>query len=177
MSTLSSALLILRPLTVDDVNNVHQLHLLPQTDKYNTLGIPESIHQTEMLMQEWFQLIKQKEKYIFCIEDKEQNFAGLIGMNIGKARYQKAEIWYKINYNQWGKGFATEAVKMILSFGFNDLKLHRIEAGCVTENTASVKVLEKCGFIKEGIRRKNLPIRGEWKDNYEFAILEEEYGV
>src|ERR1700756_2972657 len=116
MSTLSSALLILRPLTVDDVNNVHQLHLLPQTDKYNTLGIPESIHQTEMLMQEWFQLIKQKEKYIFCIEDKEQNFAGLIGMNIGKARYQKAEVWYKINYNQWGKGFATEAVKIILSF-------------------------------------------------------------
>ncbi len=62
-----------------------------------------------------------------------------------------------------------------MNFGFNDLKLHRIEAGCAVENIASSKVLEKVGMTKEGIKRKILPIRGEWKDNYFYAILEEDF--
>jgi len=48
-------------------------------------------------------------------------------------------------------------------------------AGCATENTASSKVLEKAGFLREALCRKKLPIRGEWVDNYEYAILEEDY--
>lgn len=62
-----------------------------------------------------------------------------------------------------------------MDFGFNDLKLHRIEAGCAVENIASSKVLEKVGMTKEGMKRKKLPIRGEWKDNYLYAILEEDF--
>ena len=63
----------------------------------------------------------------------------------------------------------------LLDFGFNDLKLHRIEAGCAVENIASIKTLEKAGFTKEGMKRKKLPIRGEWKDNFFYGILEEDY--
>ncbi|MDR1201453.1 MAG: GNAT family N-acetyltransferase [Tannerellaceae bacterium] len=46
------------------------------------------------------------------------------------------------------------------------------EAGVATENIRSIKVLEKSGMIREGLRRKILPIRGEWKDNYHYAIVE-----
>jgi [ribosomal protein S5]-alanine N-acetyltransferase len=55
------------------------------------------------------------------------------------------------------------------------LKLHRIEAGCAVENVASVSVLEKVGMTREGMKRKKLPIRGEWKDNYFFGMLEEDF--
>jgi ribosomal-protein-alanine N-acetyltransferase len=64
-----------------------------------------------------------------------------------------------------------------LEFGFIDLKLHRIEAGCAVENIASTKTLEKVGFVREGMKRKKLPIRGEWKDNYVYGILEEEFSI
>jgi len=75
----------------------------------------------------------------------------------------------------WNKGYATEAVKAILRFGFHDLKLHRIDAGCAIENLGSIKVLEKVGMKREGHRRKILPLKKGWSDNYEYAILEEEY--
>jgi len=50
-----------------------------------------------------------------------------------------------------------------------------VEAGCAVDNLASVKVLEKSGFTREGRSRKLLPIRGEWADNYFYSILEEEF--
>ncbi len=49
-----------------------------------------------------------------------------------------------------------------------------MEAGVASENTRSIRVLEKIGMTKEGLRRKILPIRGEWKDNYHFAIVEDD---
>ena len=64
-----------------------------------------------------------------------------------------------------------------MNFCFSELKLHRVEAGCATANIASIKVLKKCGMIKEAQRRKLLPIRGEWFDNFEYAILEEDFIV
>jgi [ribosomal protein S5]-alanine N-acetyltransferase len=66
-------------------------------------------------------------------------------------------------------------LRKLLDFSFNILKLHRIEAGCAVENTASIKVLEKAGMTREGMKRKKLPIRGDWKDNYFYAISEEDF--
>ena len=158
--------------------NVHELHSLPETDEFNTLGIPENIQTTKNLLEEWIALQKQEPRscYIFCIDKNDDNsFIGLIALNLGKANYQSAEVWFKINKNFWRKGYTTEALTILLDLGFNNLKLHRIEAGCAVENIASSKVLEKVGMIREGIKRKKLPIRGQWKDNYFYGILEEEF--
>lgn len=96
-------------------------------------------------------------------------------MNIGVKKYQKAEIYYSLHPDYWGNGYATESVKTVLAFGFQQLQLHRIEAGVATANSASIKVLERAGMQREGLCRKILPIRGEWYDNYMYAILEEDY--
>jgi len=64
-----------------------------------------------------------------------------------------------------------------LEYGFIDLKLHRIEACCAVENIASSKTLEKAGFKRECMKRKKLPIRGVWKDNYFYGILEEDFKI
>ena len=168
----------IRELTFADINNVHELHSLPETDEFNTLGIPENIQSTQELLEEWLTLQKQEPRnsYIFCINKNDDNsFIGLIAMNLGKVNYQTAEVWFKIHKNFWRKGYTTEALTKFLDFGFNHLKLHRIEAGCAVENIASSKVLEKVGMTREGIKRKKLPIKGEWKDNYFYGILEEDF--
>jgi [ribosomal protein S5]-alanine N-acetyltransferase len=168
----------IRELSLSDIDNVHELHSLPETDEFNTLGIPETILATQKLLEEWVDRQKQEPRnsYVFGIDkNDDNNFIGLIGLNLGKAKYRTAEVWFKIHKDFWKLGYTTEALTRLLDFGFSDLKLHRIEAGCAVENIASSKVLEKAGMTREGMKRKKLPIRGEWKDNYFYGILEEDF--
>lgn len=167
----------LRELSQADVDVIHQLHSLAETDKYNTLGIPATIETTLTLVSEWISTQNEspRKKYVLCLESNEGAFIGLIGLNLGKPAYRNAEIWFKLFPEYWNHGFATEAVNSILHFCFTDLALHRVTAGCAVENVASAKVLEKAGMLKEGRCRQILPIRGEWHDNFEFAILESDF--
>jgi ribosomal-protein-alanine N-acetyltransferase len=165
----------IRELALSDCRKIHELHSLPETDKFNTLGIPDTVETTESLLSEWIgqQNVNPRVTYIFYIELSETNkFIGLCAITLGKLNYKIAEVWYKIHPDCWGQGYATEALNTLIQFGFNELGLHRIEAGCAIENIASIKVLEKVGMSKEGIKRKILPIRGEWVDNYFYSILE-----
>ncbi|MEL6534302.1 MAG: GNAT family protein [Bacteroidota bacterium] len=94
------------------------------------------------------------------------------GITVGLARYRKADLFYNIAPTQWGHGYATEALRRVLAFGFDTLQLHRIEAGAAVDNLASLRVMEKAGMIREGRHRKILPIPSGWSDNYSYAILE-----
>lgn len=170
--------LLLRELAPGDLRDIHRMNSFSEVDQYNTLGLPESIAVTEKLLRNW--LVEQEAfprlHYVFGIMDiASDTFIGTIGLRLGKPNYRIAEVWYKFLPAQWGKGYATEALKELLRFGFRDRNLHRIEAGCAVENIGSIKVLEKAGMTREGRKRKILPIRGEWVDNYEYAMLEEDF--
>lgn len=169
--------LLLRELTTADAELVHALHSIPEVDEYNTLGIPATLAETEALLNGWIAMQHEspQKKYVFMIVSDQDEFVGLFGLNIGETKYSRAEVWYKLHPSFWGRGYATEALKAVLHFVFNTLGLHRIEAGCATQNVASARVLEKAGFIREGTHRGILPIRGAWVDNYSFAILEKDY--
>ncbi len=177
MKAIITERLFLRAVTLDDLMFIHSLHSLPETDKYNTLGMPTDINTTELLLREWLKASAELpvKKIVLLIKNKAYCPIGVFGINMGKPNYDSAEIWYKFHKDFWNLGYATESVKAVLNFGFKELKLHRIEAGCAVGNIASERVLLKAGFIKEGRSRKKLPIRGEWQDNFSFAILEEDY--
>jgi RimJ/RimL family protein N-acetyltransferase len=178
MILLETKRLNIRELILKDINNVHQLLSLPETDKFNTLGIPETLQVTEKILLEWVkdQKIQSRKSYVLALDLKDgDQFIGLIAINLGKEKYKTAEVWFKVHKDFWGKGYTTEALTKLLEFGFDQLKLHRIEASCAVDNIASCKVLEKVGMIREGLKRKKLPIRGEWKDNYFYGILEEDF--
>ena len=175
---LTTIRLNIREIELKDIDNVHQLHSLSETDEFNTLGIPETIQETEDILSGW--LAEQKKEprnaYVFGIDLKDElKFIGLIAINPGKKNYRTAEVWFKVHKDFWRKGYTTEALIKLLDFGFNHLQLHRIEAGCAVDNIASIKVLEKAGMTREGMKRKKLPIRGEWKDNYFYGILDEDF--
>ena len=101
-------------------------------------------------------------------------FIGLLGLTPSEPKFSSAEVWYKLLPCFWNQGYATEALKRIVSFGFDELQLHRIEAGCAIDNTASIQVLEKVGMIREGRKRKILPLKTGWSDNFHYAILAED---
>ncbi|MGK0468891.1 GNAT family N-acetyltransferase, partial [Clostridium sp.] len=80
-------------------------------------------------------------------------------------------VGYALDKQFNGKGYMTEAIKLVVRFAFNELSLHRIEAGVMPTNIGSITVLEKAGFCKEGIARKNVKINGKWKDHQMLAII------
>ena len=166
--------LLLKPVSENDIENVFKLQSLEETARFNTSGIPINIDETRKIVENWI-IENNKEntqKFTFIIELTEtQEFIGLIGINLGKPHYKNAEIWIQFDYRFWNKGFATESARKILDFGFDDLKLHRIEAGCAIENIGSINVLEKVGMLREAHTRKLLPLKSGWSDNFGYAIL------
>lgn len=164
----------LRLIELSDLNAIHDLHALPAVDEFNTLGIPENIEETKSIITPWILENKKQliSNYTFAIELKENHqFIGLFGLKLSDKKFNSAEVWYKLHPDSWGKGLATEALNLILDFGFKMLKLHRIEAGCAVENIGSIKVLEKVGMTREGRHRKILPLKNGWSDNFHYAIL------
>jgi ribosomal-protein-alanine N-acetyltransferase len=171
---LSTARLLLRELSLADLEAIHHLHSLPEVDEFNTLGIPDSLATTKHLVADWLTQLHTtpRTSYVLVAQRaSSQEFVGLIALNLGKANFRNAEVWYKFLPAHWGQGLTTEALTALLTFGFDHLHLHRIEAGCAIENIASMRVLEKVGMTREGRKRQVLPIRGAWVDNYFFAIL------
>ncbi|RYE25897.1 MAG: N-acetyltransferase [Sphingobacteriales bacterium] len=167
--------LSLRTITLADLNIVHDLHSLPETDQYNTLGIPENVETTHNIVNAWLQN-QNGPSHTFIIEERDNGaFVGIISLSNSQNKWQRGEIWYKLHKDHWCKGYGTEVVKEIIRFGFENLKMHRIEAGCAVDNLASARVMEKSGMQREGRKRKVLPIRGEWHDGFSYAILEEDY--
>ncbi len=165
----------LRPVILEDWEAVHALNSLPETNRYNPSGIPENIAQTQFAVQHWVAENGKENPggYFFAVELRQAPaLIGLIAIVPGKGAYRNAEVWYKLHSAHWGQGYATEALRRILAFGFEILQLHRIEAGCAVENLASIRVLEKVGMQREARRRQLLPLQGGWSDNFEFAILE-----
>lgn len=176
--TLQTERLTLKPVAKLDLAYIHELHSLPETDLFNTLGIPANIKETEIILEKWiFENEKENNtNFTFIIElDKKKENIGLIGINLRKEKYKNAEIWFKLHKNHWNKGYATEAANKILAYGFENLQLHRIEAGCAIGNLGSICVLEKIGMTREAHTRQLLPLKSGWSDNYGYAILETDF--
>ena len=169
--------LILTEVTWDDIENIHTLHSIPEVDEFNTLGIPKDIAETREVMRPIIEEPKGEKRHHISWKIETKNslaFIGLAGMVLSSEKYSHCEIYYKFLPSYWGKGYATEVSMALIKSGFEDFKLHIVGAGVATENLQSIKVLEKSGMTREGLRRKVLPIRGEWVDNYEYAILEDD---
>jgi RimJ/RimL family protein N-acetyltransferase len=159
----------LRLIETSDLSAIHNLHSL-ETDEFNTLGIPEDSNETRGIIESWITSNKKNKRAIRVEDINTSQFIGLFAL----FRKQKASKWrslVQVTFRSLGKGHGT-AVNRVLDFGFNDLNLHRIKAGCAVENIASIKVLEKVGMIREGRGRQLLPLKSGWSDNFQYAILE-----
>ena len=99
------------------------------------------------------------------------------GLTLGGIRRgvaQSGTLGYWMGAPHAGKGRMTRAVASAVRFGFATLRLHRIEAACLPENTASQTLLERNGFQREGLARGYLRINGAWRDHLLYALVEPE---
>lgn len=114
--------------------------------------------------------------FLFAIVDKGSRHIGNIKIGPINAYHHRADISYFIGRKDlWGTGIASEAINLICLFGFQILKLHKIEAGAYKEAVGSWKALEKNGFKREAILREQYMTGGQYMDAYRYGLLEFEF--
>ena len=119
--------------------------------------------------------LKQKPATVFAIDYKEE-YVGNIALIPETDVYRKsAEIGYFIGEEYWNKGIVTRAVNLICDFGFTKLNLVRIHTGIFEYNIGSQRVMEKCGFAKEGVFEKAVFKEGKLWDEMRYAKINEKY--
>ena len=96
---------------------------------------------------------------------------GTIGFMWINCEHRSAEVGYSLSRDCWNQGYATEALRAVLRFGFNTLRLNRIEAQHELDNPASGRVMEKCGMRCEGTLRQRVFNKGRFSDVRLYAIL------
>jgi [ribosomal protein S5]-alanine N-acetyltransferase len=101
---------------------------------------------------------------------------GAINLNdVIRGSFQSASVGYYAFTPHAGRGFMREGLLLVLSRAFQHLKLHRVEANIQPENEASIALVKRCGFIREGYSRRLLKVCGRWKDHERWAILAEDF--
>jgi len=113
---------------------------------------------------------------MLCAIEMRENgrMIGSIGFDFHKDN-ESASLGYWLDPEMWGQGFATEASKGMIAYGFNVLKLNRIQANHLTRNPASGRVLQKAGMLYEGTERESTRIRGKLESLSNYAILKSDF--
>jgi ribosomal-protein-alanine N-acetyltransferase len=114
--------------------------------------------------------------YPFFIFRRSDNalVGGLTLANIRRGCAQAGSLGYWMGASFARQGYMTAAVNAVIPFAFATLRLHRVEAACIPGNGASIRLLEKTGFRREGFARQYLCINGIWQDHLLFARLRDD---
>ncbi len=142
-----------------------------------TLNIPHPYQEKDAIF--WINSankgFESKTQYTFGIRTKnEDKFIGGIGLKINN-RFQRAELGYWIAEPFWNEGYASEAVKAVLKFGFTEIKLNKIYATHLVENPASGKVMIKNGMIKEGELKDHTKKGGLFRSLIQYRMTQKEF--
>ena len=100
---------------------------------------------------------------------------GNCGVRLEAAGAHQADIGYELDPDYWGQGYATEAARAMVDYGFSQLHVHRVWSWCVADNRGSAHVLEKLGMRLEGLLRENEYYKGRWWDTLMYGILDHEW--
>lgn len=112
-------------------------------------------------------------RYAFGVFDSSTSMLiGLISLSdIVRGPLQSGYLGYCIDQAYTNRGIGTKIVQEVVQLAFEKLQLHRIEAHVMPANVASRRILERNGFIQEGVCRKNIKVNGEWEDHFLYALL------
>lgn len=111
--------------------------------------------------------------YYLAVADSADTLIGFV--RIGLGRDHSGELGYALRRQDWGKGYATEATRLMIAFGFDALELHRLQAACGPDNRASQRLLARLGFMPEGRLRDHVFTNAAWRDSLLYSLLQHEW--
>ena len=175
--TIETERLILRPIQARDWRAIHRYASRPEVVRYlphepftedDACAFALRWSEQALKSDEWPEMLVVQRK-------ADGRLIGHLPFEQFSPKYRTREIGWVFAPEYQGQGYATEAARAVLDLAFGKLGLHRMVATCDPRNAASYRVMEKLGMRREALHVKDVQIRGEWSDEYFYAILEEEW--
>ena len=117
----------------------------------------------------------RSEYYLAVARPSDDRLVGFARLGLSGVR--AAKLGYAVAFEQWGKGYASDAARTMVDFGFSELHLHRISAAIGPDNAASIAVVERLGFSREGRLRDHVHTNGSWRDSLLYSVLAQEWAA
>lgn len=176
MQTLENERLLLRELKESDWFDVHRYASQEKVCQYQPWG-PNTTEESKGFVKQVLEDAGNtpRTRYVFAITNRTDEMIGAAELNARDTNNLIGEISYIVNPDYWGQGIATDAARLLIKFGFDQFKLHRIYATCDPRKAASSKVLERSGLSLEGKIREDLWIKDGWRDSLLYSILDYEW--
>ena len=156
------------------LRDVSRTHLTPyeplwSIDELSRLAFRERVRRSQRDLREGL-------GYAFFIvrESDRALLGGITLSNVRRGVTEAATVGYWIGVHLTRRGYVSAALGAMAGYAFDDLRLHRLEAACMPGNLASLRVLERAGFQREGLARRYLRINGTWEDHILHALLVED---
>jgi len=175
LPVLETRRLRLRALTMRDARDMYRYASDPQVSRHVLWETHESLRQTRSVLRASIRQYRLGAPASFAIErQSDRRMIGTIGFMWINCEHRSGEVGYSLARDCWNQGYATEALAAVLDFGFDTLRLHRIEAQHEVDNPASGRVMEKCGMRCEGTLRARVFNKGHFSDVRLYAVLRED---
>ena len=173
---LESKRLRFRKLTNEDAPEILKLRGNPETMKYIPRPLITDIDGALAHIKMINDKIDENIDINWAVTEKESDECiGIMGFYRTQPEHFRTELGYMITAEHWGKGYVTEAVTVLLDFAFNSLQFHSIEAVIDSRHTASERVLQKVGFIKEAHFKENFYYNNEFTDTVIYGLLKRNF--
>jgi [ribosomal protein S5]-alanine N-acetyltransferase len=174
--TVHTARLLLRPFTPADTDAIYALQSNPRVLRYWDSPPWKERARADRFIAVCRQMEKEGTGARLAIERATDGaFIGWCGLIQWNPDYRSASMGYCLDEAAWGHGFATEAAGALLHWAFDTLDLNRVQAETDTRNTASSRVLEKLGFVREGTQREDCIVDGDVSDTWVYGLLRREW--
>ncbi len=173
--TLTTQRLLLRPATQGDIPFVLNLFSRSETNRYSAYGDISTPEEARQLFDAFLKPGSPTHFRLIADLRGSGEAVGTLGLYSYNEASRRAELGYDLLREHWGKGLTTEAVHGLLRYAFEELRLNRVEATTDSENAASIRVLEKTGFTREGLLRQRHFYKGSYHDELFYGLIAEDW--
>ncbi|WP_127591334.1 GNAT family N-acetyltransferase [Paenibacillus lautus] len=176
LPTLETERTILRKLRSEDEQDIFHYGSDDDVSRYTAWPTHRTMEDTRNYLNKVLQKYEQHAVAPWGIVDKETGkIIGTSGFMAWNVHHAKAELGYALSKDYWNLGYMTEVIRTIISFGFDRMKLVRIEASCLPLNIGSARVMEKVGMTYEGLIRQTILVKGKHEDLKLYSIVLDDY--
>jgi ribosomal-protein-alanine N-acetyltransferase len=170
---LESERLIYRSFLETDAQKLFEIRSNDEVMNYMDTAKHKSVEDAKNLIENIHTSFSEKNGINWAVVEKSSGqLIGYFGFWRMMKDHCRAEIGYALSPEFWGRGYMMETMNRLIDFGFNELKLHSIEANVNPKNTSSIKLLDKSGFKKEAHFRENYFFNGKFIDSVIYSLLE-----
>ena len=164
----------LRPLRLGDEAALLEYLSQPGVIEHTSIPAP-TLESLTASVQRDITAYAQSTSFRFALAASDDRLIGICGFNSWSPAHRHAELAYDLAPQYWGQGVMRRAVVAMLTWGFSELGLNRVHAFVMTSNHRSIRLLERCGFSREGTLRQYRIARGEPKDFHLYALFAQDF--